>query len=1094
MSPSVLGTAFAAPMTEPGERVAALASAKSVNEVLAVIPTAYFEVLRPKLLALANAAAKCGSSAVSLRKLESHKAAKTWPPQLAGITLPQLQLTKEFLATHPNQLDALSTHHATFRNMALDDMISAKRREVEWWEEKLKPSAFREEFTNAVHETYRESKDNFEEYVPATEANNQMTGIFVEGGTYKALRDRLLKDLPYYCALVTRIELNRAVAVEQKSKAKKNLKDVADVEMGDASVDKTKIKDLVSKEVAASMSKLSLNEKKKVRGHSVGMPTPSFLHRSSDSSSSLGKRKVVCASGSDEEGEERRGSPDVCWKRQKTLSPATARAKWSQRSQEGESDPLQRQREAEAIVRAAVWRYENPLTYPDEILLIPTPDAVRILLARAPLSMVEAARFRGTVHLGPDVDIPVKFQIHISSGLRHMFFSRVASTALVSAWNRFKRTLRWRVFFAHKELNEMSLFKEPYDPDYDLHEESENEPPAAEHYIEAGLSQGDQFIASYLDTEIPEIRRSPRDTDLVDVTGIKEFLTSNNYLITPTDKNLGSAVVTREWFMDGAYKLLSDTSNYLEIDKATMELRVLETVQSVLEACEFIEKHMSPNKQLQLFLRSKIPANDEEAKLPIFYGIPKIHKSPVKMRPIVPCHSNVQAPAAKYVSKKLKPILLERPYVLRGSKDLAVKLSSLKIPIGKKIWLISGDIIAFYPNVDSEEAYKICQDAYVNFHKGEANVQDLHITTRLMRLVNKNLIMEFNGRYFQQQRGLAMGIACSPDIANLYGAYYEEVVNPVKDISELLFFGRFIDDVLGVVMANTEEEALAIAARIKYGSVELTWEASEWNTPFLDMLVYIDPTTNQVEHTPFRKALNHTERIPWSSHHPKDVKKGTFLGEMSRLATLSSKRSHYLDAIKQLGLLYIARGYPTDLVNLWIKEYLGIRWDSRLVVTDHSARDVFVLKSNFNPVWSRFDAKELGATIKKTWVDELLNEKFADPRDRYLPLEMDGTSRPRDPAVEQSAMRGPFTEKEPFTLVRKPVVTVGTEGSLSIDTVPLYDVRKSGFLDRRWLVSRKRNTNLGDLASVWRKAVIASSIEIDQVSDPMHFSDLIDEN
>ncbi|MFL4368795.1 hypothetical protein, partial [Enterobacter asburiae] len=68
----------------------------------------------------------------------------------------------------------------------------------------------------------------------------------------------------------------------------------------------------------------------------------------------------------------------------------------------------------------------------------------------------------------------------------------------------------------------------------------------------------------------------------------------------------------------------------------------------------------------------------------------------------------------------------------------------------------------------------------------------------------------------------------------------------------------------------------------------MTWEVSEWNSPFLDMLVYIDPLTGQVEHTPYRKALNHKERIPWASHHPKDVKKGTYIGEMSRLATLSS--------------------------------------------------------------------------------------------------------------------------------------------------------------------------------------------------------------
>ena len=40
----------------------------------------------------------------------------------------------------------------------------------------------------------------------------------------------------------------------------------------------------------------------------------------------------------------------------------------------------------------------------------------------------------------------------------------------------------------------------------------------------------------------------------------------------------------------------------------------------------------------------------------------------------------------------------------------------------------------------------------------------------------------------------------------------------------------------------------------------------------------------------------------------------------------------------------------------------------------------------------------------------------------------------------------------------------------------VYDFEKSGFFNRRLLVSRKRTTNVFDLASSWRKAIIHSSI------------------
>ena len=97
-----------------------------------------------------------------------------------------------------------------------------------------------------------------------------------------------------------------------------------------------------------------------------------------------------------------------------------------------------------------------------------------------------------------------------------------------------------------------------------------------------------------------------------------------------------------------------------------------------------------------------------------------------------------------------------------------------------------------------------------------------------------------------------------------------------------------------------------VSDKAKYDGVKLMWSALEWMTPFLDMQLFIDPASSQVEYKPYCKLLNHLERIPWASHHPYDVKHGTFTGELSRLSVLSSKLCFYLDAVRELKLLYIA--------------------------------------------------------------------------------------------------------------------------------------------------------------------------------------------
>jgi len=132
------------------------------------------------------------------------------------------------------------------------------------------------------------------------------------------------------------------------------------------------------------------------------------------------------------------------------------------------------------------------------------------------------------------------------------------------------------------------------------------------------------------------------------------------------------------------------------------------------------------------------------------------------------------------------------------------------------------------------------------------------------------------------------------------------------------FYGRYINDVFAIVYANSEEEALAHIQNVEFDDCRIEWNVSDRFQVFLDMTLYIDEY-NTLQHMPYRKTQSHQERIPWISHHPLDVKRGTFIGEMSRLATLSSIHSTYCNAIKSLAALYIARGYPSNYVYSWTK-------------------------------------------------------------------------------------------------------------------------------------------------------------------------------
>ncbi|GLB46000.1 hypothetical protein LshimejAT787_5200010 [Lyophyllum shimeji] len=484
---------------------------------------------------------------------------------------------------------------------------------------------------------------------------------------------------------------------------------------------------------------------------------------------------------------------------------------------------------------------------------------------------------------------------------------------------------------------------------------------------------------------------------------------------------------------------------------------------------------VDPNGQLGKFFRHLIPKSDkgvipkESFKIPQFYGIPKIHKTPVKFRPILPCFNAIQNPAAKYVSKKLKPIIKSAPSVIHGTKDLAIKLSKLSIAPNRQWFIATGDVVAYYPTIDLVNAKAIALDKYTEFRLGRKVVagetladsfdddllNELRLFAKCLDVGNDNLIVQFEDKFFHQHRGLAMGVADSPDLANLYGLAFEEECGILDDV-RVPFYGRYIDDCLAIVYARSEAEVKAILSVVKIDQCTIEWNVSATSQPFLDMLIYRD-SDGSLQHAPYGKARNHHKRIPFHSAHPIDVKKGTFSGEMSRMATLSSTLPVYKEAVKDLIGLYCNRGYPERLLKSWAKSQIDERWSNRLRVKEDKLEGVLVLKTEFNQVWEYFNVKELGMTITSVWRKWLTKAEYASRARAWH-------------EAKHSTSLDPLSLAGIPAAATMPIVVKRGDGSEFVQAIP--DVRKLDILERRWITSRKRTLNLHDLTNSWKKIVM----------------------
>jgi len=641
-----------------------------------------------------------------------------------------------------------------------------------------------------------------------------------------------------------------------------------------------------------------------------------------------------------------------------------------------------------------------------------------------------------------------------------MFKSKINSKLLLNAWNDFERRIKYRIFFAFagKDTDEV------YDPDFEVESDAKRKPPSLPAYINYGLRHGRNFVMQTISRVPDDTVSEPKDRLAPNPKAISLFLYSNQYIVTMTDKNLGIAVSRRDWIIEKSLDLLSDKANYVEIHELVANQIFEHQCIKMSEIAKLAsETHPTHSRQLGKFLQSQVTEKDERGfykkhAVPMFYGIPKIHKTPVKMRPIIPCHSAIQNPAAKYISKCLKPIIQWAPTIIHGSKDLAIKLSKLRMVPGQRYFIVTGDVVAFYPNIPLDDCLEIVEAFYTKSLLGSDrhNVLDfdeeemalLKLFKRCLRIGNVNLVTQFQGKFYKQRKGLAMGVACSPDLANLYGLYFELICG-IQSQPDIVFYGRYIDDCLAIVKATSEADALTKVGTVQFDGCVIEWSASRSHQPFLDMLLYND-IYGDLQYMPYRKARNHMERIPWASHHPLDVKRGTFIGEMSRMATLSSTHTAYKEALLFLGELYVQRGYPKELCEFWLRKYAQERWEQRLRESRPArAEEVLVLKSEFNLAWNYFSAKELGNTIIGVWRN-------------YINLAEQGHMGSVHAPVLSSNW-GDLGRVDPDLCTR--IAT--TDG---VQVMP--DVTKLGFERSRWLVSRKRTRNLFDFTTTWKQVVL----------------------
>ena len=264
------------------------------------------------------------------------------------------------------------------------------------------------------------------------------------------------------------------------------------------------------------------------------------------------------------------------------------------------------------------------------------------------------------------------------------------------------------------------------------------------------------------------------------VKQIRKKLEQNNLTINKADKGNTIVIIDKNILTQKTEDFLKENKfNPLHKDPTN---KFKKQTQQTLQKCNrIIDK-----QQIKYLLEIK-------PRPPILNAQLKIHKDDIPIRPIV---NNIQTPAyktAKFFNKWLNDRLsLPNTYVTYNSTKLANDLIQLNIT--KTTKMATFDIKDLYVNIPITETINIMK---TRLTKNNIDNETATQATILLDTILRQNYLQFNDKFFQPHKGVAMGSPISGLVAEIFLQHYEEkLLKSILDTKKIIFYNRYVDDVI----------------------------------------------------------------------------------------------------------------------------------------------------------------------------------------------------------------------------------------------------------------------------------------------------------
>ena len=335
----------------------------------------------------------------------------------------------------------------------------------------------------------------------------------------------------------------------------------------------------------------------------------------------------------------------------------------------------------------------------------------------------------------------------------------------------------------------------------------------------------------------------------------------------------------------------------------------------------------------------------------------KLHKTPIKGRPIFNMTQSWLAPAAVYLVDVLQPLEKLLPHTVSSSSELMDLLEGEQI-LNPSARLVTFDIRNLYPSVDRQHFLVVFAKRVRAYWS--ANPSLALFIVKLTEFVLMSQHVKFQNELWKVDKGLPTGLQPSVLLANVYLAELDDLI--CQRCPCLRFWKRYIDDSFGILHGSSGD-VVACKSMLDSWHPNIQWEISGEGTSVCYLDLDIQLTGGRLNFQTYRKPMNAYLYIPKISCHPDGVFSAMVIGETRRLYNQNKYHpdtlNHHLQFfLQKLQLRGHNRQQAANLVHRTVSKL-----QSRDVSTACKARKFF-----FRQLYtSTLDSRYVKRALHKHW-------------------------------------------------------------------------------------------------------------------------------